>query len=118
MIVSIPLLSNAQSLSVVLRGVTYQLTLTYNTREGYWTMSIQQEGETLVNGVALVGGVDIVEQYTFELKDLWVVNLSDTDANATGNNLGVDVLLVQVDDADVINFTNGEGAGVIAAILT
>lgn len=108
MIVSIPLLSVAQRLVVVLRGVTYQLTVSRNTRMGYWTVTIEQGEQTLVAGAALVGGVDIVEQFTFELKDLWVPNITDSTQDAGPDNLGTDVLLVQVDNEDIEAFATGD----------
>lgn len=104
----IPLISDgAQELTVVLDGVVYDLFVSYNERMGYWTLSIASNGATLVSGAALVGGVDIVEQFTFELKNLWAINLTDSDADAGADNLGTDVQFLKVDEATIEQVSSG-----------
>lgn len=87
----------AQRFSIVLDSVSYDMFVSYNTRVGYWTATIEQKGEVLVSGMSLVGGVDLVQQYVFELKNLWTVNVTDSKKDATANDLGVAVLFLFID---------------------
>lgn len=92
MAVEIPLTSDgSQKLSTVLNNITYQLEVSYNTRVGVWTMNISRDGNELVNGIVLVGGVDILRQFTLAIENLYVVNTTNPNQDADGNNLGTDV---------------------------
>lgn len=91
----------SQTFSVVLDGATYVFVVSYNYRWGVWTANISSEGVELVNGVALVGGTDIVSQFTFALKNLFMSDLTGQKLDATGDNLGTDVRLYKLTDAEV-----------------
>lgn len=91
----------SQKFTIVLGGVNYSFKVSYNTRMGAWRANIATEGTQLANGVTLVGGVDIVQQYPFILKNLFMVNLNNPNIDATGDNLGTDAKLYQLTDAEV-----------------
>jgi len=91
----------SQKFTIILDGINYSFNVMYNTRIGIWTANISTEGVELVNGIALVGGVDIVKQFTFALKNLYIVNLNDPKIDATKENLGTDVKLYKLNVAEV-----------------
>lgn len=98
----IPLTSDgAQLFNVVIGGVTYSFFISYNTRENIWTLDISSEAVKLVSGVALVGGVDLLKQYDIGFTGLWMVNVTDSEFDASGDNLGTDVLLFLVDQVSI-----------------
>lgn len=86
----------SQQFNIVIDGVNYTFTVSYNTRLGIWSAHIASDGVELVNGAALVGGVDIVKQFTFILKNLYIVDLNGTNLDATNSNLGTDVKLFKL----------------------
>lgn len=61
----IPLQPYAQSLTVTLNNTKYQLVTQYrNTVNGGWIMDINdQYGNSIIAGMALVTGVDLLQQY-------------------------------------------------------
>jgi hypothetical protein len=63
----VPLLAAAQTLSIALGGVTYNLTLTYrDTDQGGWFMDIADAAlNPIVRGVPLVMGADLLAQYGY-----------------------------------------------------
>ena len=93
----------SQTFTIVLDGVNYSFTVSFNTRMGVWRANIATEGVILANGVTLVGGVDIVKQYTFILENLFMVNLNDPKVDATGDNLGTDVKLFKLTPEEVLS---------------
>ena len=87
--IEIPLNSNPEQLfSVVLEGEIYECRVVYNSRKDTWTISFAQNGEDIITGINLLGGVDILEQYTLPIENMYVVNLDDSSLDATADNLG------------------------------
>lgn len=108
--IEIPLTSDsAQRFSMNLGGITYSFRVIYNTRAnpdlGVWAMDIASGGVDLANGVALVGGSDLMSPYNLELKNLYMVNLTGSTADANASNLGTDVRLFQLTDEEVASVT-------------
>lgn len=91
----------SQTFSTVLDGITYDFIINYNTRLNLWTFNLISEGLQLVNGVALLGGVDIVKQYTFSLKNLYSVNIDNPTIDAIESNLGTEVKLYKLTQSEV-----------------
>ena len=83
----------SQTFNVVLDGVNYLFEVKFNTRMEYWTANISSEGIEIVNGIGLLGGVDIVQQLTDALKNLFIVNIDESKIDATDENLGTSVKL-------------------------
>ena len=81
-----------QQLSITLGGVDYQLTLKYRDAiEGGWVLDIADSiGTPIVQGIPLVTGTNLLEQYAhlgFNGR-LWVQTVNDADAVPTFDNLG------------------------------
>ncbi len=64
-VVEVPLTGQAESFSISLGGVSYQLTVIYRAAaEGGWVLDIADaNGVALVGGIPLVTGCDLLEQY-------------------------------------------------------
>lgn len=88
----IPLTATPQKFSVDLSGTTYQLTVKYHDVEmGGWVVDIADaSGNALVNGIPLVTGCNLLEQYAYlEFGGKLMVQTSnDPDAVPTWGNLG------------------------------
>lgn len=91
--VEIPLTPNAQILSVALGLLTYKLTLVWNDEPNAgWVMDIaDSDGDPIVQGVPLVTGADLLEQYGYLgiPGQLIVQTDHDVDAVPTYANLGI-----------------------------
>jgi hypothetical protein len=89
-----------QTLTITLGGIQYELTLIYrNVNEGGWFLDIaDQTGTPILQGIPLVTGVNLLEQYDYlEFGgQLWVQTSSDPDAVPTFENIGEDGLLYWV----------------------
>lgn len=63
----IPMMAGPQRFQVKLVGVVYQFTALFrNAEEGGWFLDIADEGGVpLVQGIALVTGLDLLHQYSY-----------------------------------------------------
>lgn len=100
-IFEIPLqVGTPQTFPITLSGVQYELTLIYrNVSQGGWFLDIaDQNSNPIVQGIPLVTGVNLLEQYDYLGfgGELWVQTSSDPDAVPTFENLGEDGLLYWV----------------------
>ena len=89
----IPLSANPQTLSVNLAGAYYNLTVKWNAQNTSWVLDIADSNNNpLVQGIALVTGADLLEQYAYLGigGQLQVQTDSDTFAVPTIDNLGTD----------------------------
>ena len=90
----IPLSPSPQTFSILLAGVSYQLTVHYiDAPMGGWLLDIaDQSGNDILCGAPLVTGHDLLEQYAYlDLGgQLFVQTDADPDAVPTFNNLGVE----------------------------
>ncbi len=89
-----------QTFPISLGGTTYTLTFRYrNTIEGGWILDIADASNNpLVNGIPLVTGANLLEQYShlgFQ-GGLYVQTTTDPDAVPTFDNLGADAQLYWV----------------------
>ena len=76
--IEIPLNSNPEQLfSSSINGLLYTFRVVLNSRKNVWTLSISQNGESLIDGVAMVGGVNIVEQYNIGISNIYTVNIEN-----------------------------------------
>jgi hypothetical protein len=87
----IPLVATPQTLSVALGSITYNLTLNWNWIAQLWILDIADSAnKSLVGGIPLVTGADLLEQYAslgFE-GGLIVSTDSDPSAPPGFNGLG------------------------------
>lgn len=100
--IEVPLNSSPEQLfSITLEGNTYDCRVILNSRTGVWSISFSQSGTDIVNGVALVGGVDILKQYNIPIENAYVVNLDKTNQDPTKDNLGTVAKLFILTDEEV-----------------
>lgn len=65
-IYEIPLKPTPQLLKIALAGTTYSLRVDWNLAAACWMLDIRQADETpIVEGIPLVTGVDLLEQYGY-----------------------------------------------------
>lgn len=98
----IPLSAAPQKFVITLSGIDYQLRLTYaNADGGGWVLDIaDKQGTPIVQGIPLVTGANLLEQYPHLgfTGRLWVQGSQDPDAVPTFDNLGTGAFLFWVTD--------------------
>lgn len=98
----IPLSPKPQTFKITLGATDYRMTVTYqNTDEGGWVLGIADaKGNPLVNGIPLITGANLLEQYPHLgfTGRLWVQTSQDPDAVPTFTNLGTEAFLYWVTD--------------------
>lgn len=89
----IPLTPNSQTFTVSLSGTEYRFTVQWRNAEGLgWVVDISDiSGNPIIQGIPLVTGVNLLEQYAYLGFNgvLWVQTTDDPDAVPTFDNLGV-----------------------------
>lgn len=89
----IPLTSEgSQNLSVVINNEPVNVTVSYNSRMGVWTANFSTQEKDL-NGIGLLGGVDLVKHFSTKLENIFAVNINNVNVDANSENLGSEVLL-------------------------
>lgn len=82
---------------LTMEGVKYDIDLLFNPRAGIWVVSIYNtQGIALVEGVALVLGVNPFDQYNLGIGALVVYDTENESNEANELNFGSTVLLVQM----------------------
>lgn len=91
-VVEVPLTAQAETFTISLGGIFYQLTVIYRAAtEAGWTLDVADaNGSPIVGGIPLVTGCDLLEQYRHLgfTGSLVVQTDHDTDAVPTLSNLG------------------------------
>lgn len=106
-IFAIPLTPTPQSFGVNLSGTTYRLTFVWiEAPHGGWTMNIATaQGAPIANGIPLVTGANLLDQFDYLgfTGDMVVQTDHDPDTPPTFYNLGITSHLFYVtpDDATV-----------------
>ena len=95
--------SPEQIFSIVLGDTSYDTKVALNSRVGIWSISFSQNGVDIINGVALLGGVDIFAHHSIPISNAYVVNLNDTSLDPDKDNLGVVAKLFILTDEEVGN---------------
>jgi len=102
--IEIPLNSNPEQLfSINVDGNTYDCRVILNSRTGVWSISLSQLGVDIVSGVALLGGVDLLGQYTLPISNIYMVNLDNPALDPTTDNLGSVSKLFILTDEEVLS---------------
>jgi len=100
--IEVPLNSSPEQLfSITLSGQTYDCRVVLNSRTGVWSISFSQAGTDIINGVALLGGVDILKQHNIPIENAYVVNLDQANQDPSKNNLGTVAKLFILTDEEV-----------------
>lgn len=100
--IEIPLNSNPEQIfSISIEELVYDVRIALNSRTTVWTISLYQNDIPLVEGVAMLGGIDIVAQYTLPFQNVYIVDLDDSTQDATADNLGTVARLFILTDEEV-----------------
>lgn len=100
--IEIPLNSKPEQLfSIVIKGTKYDVRVILNSRTGLWTMSLSKQNVPVVSGIALLGGVDIFEQYNLGLGIAYVVNLDSSRRDPSREDLGTVSRLFILDEEEI-----------------
>jgi len=100
--IEIPLNSSPEQLfSITISGNTYDCRVMLNSRITVWSISFAQSGVDIVNGIPLLGGVDILKQYNIPIENAYVVNLDESNMDPSSNNLGTVAKLFILTDEEV-----------------
>ena len=93
----------AQKFTTTLNGLEFEFALQWNTRSEFWTMSLKDsDGETLINGIAMKSGVDLLEPYILDIGHLCIVFVSGVSTEMTLDNAGIDTVLVYLEQGEEI----------------
>ena len=88
----------AQSFSIVLNDVGYNMSAKWNSRAEFWTLDIADEdGTVILSNIALRAGLDLLAPFNLGMGSLHVYDVSETGKEATLNNIGTDVVLVYME---------------------
>jgi len=103
---TIPIRPNvaSQTFKVDLEGNTYNFRVIYNSRVGIWTMDISDEdGVELCNGVTMVLGADLIDQFNLGIGGLVMYELGTTGLDATAADLGERIFLAHLTEQELAN---------------
>ena len=100
--IEVPLTSDPEQLfSINLSGQIFDLRVIFNSRHRVWTADFIQNGTTIVSGVSLLGGIDIMRQYNIGVTNMFTVNIDNSNVDATSSNLGTVVKLFILTDEEL-----------------
>ena len=100
--IEIPLPNDPMQLfNIILNGQKYDIEVKVNARADFWTISFLQEGTPVVQGVPMVGGVDILRQYAVPIKNMFMVNLDDVRLDPDIDGLGTVSKLFLLEDSEL-----------------
>jgi hypothetical protein len=105
--------SPEQVFSIRLENLVYRLRVTLNSRLAVWDIGFWRNDIPVVTGVALLGGIDILNQYNLALKNLFVVNTEGEPLDPTKENLGTGnrLILIPEDEFIELEFLDSIGNG-------
>lgn len=95
----------SSTFDVDIDDVRYTFTFVYNPRIELWTVTLAQAGIVLVKGQAAVMGIELFRGHANPLipQGLYFAPLDDSTLDATYDELGNRVVLVQIVAEDGIN---------------
>ncbi len=80
---------------------TYIFNTHWNARFGYYSMDITVANIKVDSGIVLVGGVDIASIASIPLERVFCVNKNDLSADLEYTGLGIDGLVIIIEDSDL-----------------
>ena len=99
--IEIPLNSSPEQLfTSTLSGQVFNIRVILNSRLGVWSINFSKDGVDIINGVNIVGGIDLLRAHNLPISNLYVVNL-DTNDDPTRDNLGSIAKLVILEDSEL-----------------
>lgn len=85
----------AQRFEVTLNNTRYFFTVKYNYNADFWTFSLEDSTEMLIEGVPMLPGINMLwphEDLTFG--QLWMVDQTEKNIDPDGDNIGDIVKLI------------------------
>lgn len=102
--IEIPLNSSPeQKFKIQIDNIVFDIRVVLNSRLSKWSISIGKNGEDILNGLALVGGVNILNQFNIELDNMYLVNLDNHRNDPSKSNLGTISKLFILSESEVSN---------------
>lgn len=106
--IEIPLTSDPEQLfDITLNGELYSCRVVLASRTGIWTISFYQNDIAIAEGISLLGGVDLTQQYNIPITNLYMVNLSNNSLDPSKDNFGTNSKLFILTDSEIEGITNG-----------
>lgn len=100
--IEIPLTSDPEQLfNIILEGENFDIRVALNSRTGVWSIGFSQSGVAILEGVPLLGGIDILKQHNIPISNAFVVNLDKPSEDPSKDNLGVVARLFVLEDEEV-----------------
>lgn len=100
--IEIPLLDKPeQQFNINIDGTTYNVNVKLNTRMNVWFLNLYVSNQPIVLGVALLSGIDILEQYNLAIKNMFILNMNDQELDPEIENLGTNSRLFIVTDEEL-----------------
>jgi hypothetical protein len=100
--IEIPLNSSPEQLfSIVISGSSYDIRVTLNSRLGVWTIAFSKSGVSILEGISMVGGIDISSPYNIPVNNLYIVDLDQPELDPSRSNLGTVSKLFVLTDEEV-----------------
>lgn len=100
--IEIPLTASPEQIfSILISDNVYDIRVILNSRTGVWSISFAQNGTDILNGIALVGGVDILNQFNIPITNAYVINLENPTLDPNKTNLGIVAKLFILTDDEV-----------------
>lgn len=90
-----------QEFSIRIADETYTIFVLLNARLGEWSMSIALNNSTIVDGIQLLSGADVLKQYRLPFKNAYIINLENPNQDATKDNLGTVARLFILTDEEI-----------------
>lgn len=90
-----------QLFSVVLNGAKYDIRVTLNSRTGVWSIGFSKQGVSIVQGIALLGGRNILAPYNLPFNNAYIVSLNNLSLDPTKTNLGTEARLFILEDDEL-----------------
>lgn len=106
--IEIPLNSSPEQIfSIVLNEEKYDIRVLLNSRandgKGLWSLSLEKDSVVLISGIAMLGGADILGAYNLDIKNVFVVNLDESNVDPTKENLGTGARLFVLSEEEMLN---------------
>ena len=103
----IPLSQNYSSLfDIELNLEIYDFRILYNSRFKNWSFDILKNDIEIISGVSMVLGSDIIAQFNLGLDSLFMVDLDQTNIDASAFDIGSRVVLVKATQEEIDNATS------------
>ncbi len=100
----IPLSKNYSAVfQIEILSETYEFRTLYNSRFNNWSFDLIKNNVEIASGISMVLGTDIIKQFNLGLGVLFMVDLEQTNIDATAFDIGERVVLVHATQEEIDN---------------